>query len=215
VTAEPLFSQVFFEIPAHGIPLAGTQGMNAKLNSTLIDESGVTLAELLVAGVRSGLERFLLLRVGMRGASTLLSTKGNQQGFTLPETLLAVGILAVGLVGVLAAMGHGVTSVDSARRATTALFLAEQRIEQVKAFALNKTPGQGQGWGVLTTASFPAEAYKTMAGNDDYRRTVTVTDVPTANGTTAKRVDVQVFYRPVNGSGAETFATVSTQLITR
>jgi Tfp pilus assembly protein PilV len=157
----------------------------------------------------------LLSRVVMKCASTLRRKARNQQGFTLPETLFAVGMLAVAMVGVLAAIGHGTTSVDSARRATTALFLAEQRMEAVKAFAVDKTPGGGQGWESLTTAEFPAEGYTTMPGYEGYRRTVTVADVPTGNGTNAKRVDVQVFYRPVGGSGQETSVTVSAQLVDR
>jgi prepilin-type N-terminal cleavage/methylation domain-containing protein len=142
--------------------------------------------------------------------TSLVRMTRSQQGFTLIETLIAVGILSVGLVGVLAAIGQGATSVDGARRATTALFLAEQRIEQAKAFAVSTAANQG--WDLLTTASFPAEGYNAIAGYPDYRRTVTVTNF--ANPT-YKRVDVQVFYRPVAGTGAETAVTVSTQVADR
>jgi prepilin-type N-terminal cleavage/methylation domain-containing protein len=151
----------------------------------------------------------------MNGASGLRRTTRDQRGFSLPEALIAVSVLAVGLVGVLAAIGHGTTSVDAARRATTALFLAEQKMEQVKAFALDKTPGGSQGWERLTTDEFPADAYQTIAGYEDYRRTVTVTAVPTGNGTDAKRVEVQVFYRPVGATGDETSVTVSAQVVDR
>jgi prepilin-type N-terminal cleavage/methylation domain-containing protein len=144
----------------------------------------------------------------MEHVNALRRSARNQQGFSLPESLVAMAILSVGLVGVLAAIGHGTTSVDSARRGTTALFLAEQRIEQVKDFALSTSAGQG--WAVLATGSFAAEGYNAIAGSSDYRRTVTVTPVGTL-----KLVDVQVFYRPVAGSGEETSVTVSTQLATR
>jgi type II secretory pathway pseudopilin PulG len=136
----------------------------------------------------------------------------SQQGFTLAEALVAVGLLAVGLVGVLAAIGHGTASVDSARRSTTALFLAEQQMEAAKAFILgDKTAGQG--WSNLTTAAFPPEGYKAIPNYPDYRRVVTVTNTPNDLPNT-KQVEVQVFYRAVGGS-AETSVTVSTLAIER
>jgi Tfp pilus assembly protein PilV len=147
----------------------------------------------------------------MEHVSTLRRRAQNEQGLGLAETLVAVAIMSIGLVGVLSAIGQGATSVDSARRGTTALFLAEQKIEEVKGFALNTTTS-GQGWGLLTAAQFPAEDYSTIGtGYEGYRRAVTVTVV----SATVKRVDVQVFYRPVAGTGEETSVTVSTQLVTR
>jgi hypothetical protein len=71
-----------------------------------------------------------------------------------------------------------------------------------------------QGWDLLATGTPPpaAEGYNTIAGYPDYRRTVAVTNF--ANPT-FKRVDVQVFYRPVAGTGAEKSVTVSTQVADR
>jgi Tfp pilus assembly protein PilV len=136
----------------------------------------------------------------------------NQRGFTLTETVVAVGFLAVGLVGLLAAIGHGTTSVDSARRATTALFLAEQQMEAAKAFALGDATA-GRGWANLTTAAFPAEGYNAIAGYPYYSRTVTVTNNP--NGlATAKQIEVRVFYQPVGG-GTETSVAASTLVVQR
>jgi type II secretory pathway pseudopilin PulG len=139
----------------------------------------------------------------------------DQQGFTLTETIAAVGFLAVALVGLLAAMGHGTTSVDSARRGTTAVFLAEQKMEEVKAVAL-------ADWPNLTMARFPADEYCPpgtvpvncpIPGYPDYHRTVTVKDNP--NGLLAtKQIEVRVFYRPVGG-GAETSVVVSTLVVQR
>jgi hypothetical protein len=116
----------------------------------------------------------------------------------------------VGLVGVVAAWGQGATRVEGARRATTAHFLAEQRIEQAKAFAVSTAANRG--WDLLATASFPAEGYNTIPNYPDYRRTVTVTNFVNP---TYKLVVVQVFYRPVARTGAETAVTVSTQVADR
>lgn len=143
-----------------------------------------------------------------------LSRAVGDKGFTLPETLAAVAILSLALVGVLASSGLGVTGVDGARRSTSALFLAEQRMEQVRAFALSKAATQG--WANLSGASFPAESYGGIAGSADYRRTVTVTNNPGGAANT-KQVEVWVFYRPVTsqGVGSETSVALSTLLVLR
>jgi hypothetical protein len=68
----------------------------------------------------------------------------------------------------------------------------------------------------VTTANFPAEAYSTIAGYPDYRRTVTITDNPAGVANT-KQIEIFVFYRPVTttGVGAETSVSVSTLLVNR
>ncbi|HXG03363.1 MAG TPA: type II secretion system protein [Candidatus Binatia bacterium] len=137
-----------------------------------------------------------------------------EQGFTLAETLAAIGILGIGLVALLSSISWGFAGVDASRRSTTALFLAEQRMEEVKAFAASTAANQG--WSRLTSAAFPAEPYRTIPGYPDYRRTVTVTDSP--NGlANVKQVEVRVFYRPVTagGLGVETSSAVSTLLVRR
>jgi type II secretory pathway pseudopilin PulG len=137
-----------------------------------------------------------------------------QAGFTLVETLAAMTILMIALVGVLVSISLGVTGVSSARQSTTALFLAEQRLEEVKAFALSKAAGKG--WVNVTAANFPAEAYNTIPSYANYRRTVTITDNPGGVANT-KQVEVWVFYRPPASSGLapETGVVVSTLVVNR
>jgi type II secretory pathway pseudopilin PulG len=144
----------------------------------------------------------------------------DRSGFTVAEVLAAAGILGVALAALLTAMGWGVTDVDAARRSTIALFLAEQRMEQIKAFALNTAPNRG--WGNVDAAHFPAEAYGTMAGYGDYRRTVVVTPnalIPPgpAPSPFAKQIEVWVYYRPMkpSGLGPETAVSVSTVSVWR
>jgi Tfp pilus assembly protein PilV len=135
-------------------------------------------------------------------------------GFTVVETLAAVAILSVALIGLLGSMTSGVTDVDAARRNTTALFLAEQRMEQIKACALSTAAGQG--FANVTAATFPAEAYGSIAQYTDYRRSVTVTNNPGGVANT-KQVEVWVFYRPITAKGLNTEASVvvSTLLVSR
>ena len=76
-------------------------------------------------------------------------------GFTLAEILVACAIISVGLVAVATGFGFGVDGVEAGRQQSTAVFLAEQRIEQAKELAMRQT-----GLVQLTAANLPAtEAY--------------------------------------------------------
>jgi prepilin-type N-terminal cleavage/methylation domain-containing protein len=137
--------------------------------------------------------------------ATLRTTASSQQGITLPEILVATALLAIGMVAVLSSMSIGLGGVESSRRVSTALFLAEQRLEQVRAFAVSSSAGQG--FVNLTSAAFPAEGYNTIAGYETYRRVVTVT--PNAGGNPNLRaVTVQVFYRSATAVGTGETSTV-------
>jgi len=132
-------------------------------------------------------------------ASSRWKSRSGEAGFTLSELLVACAVIAMGLVAVAAGFGFGVDGVEAGRQQTTAVFLAEQRIEQAKELAMRQT-----GLVQLTVANLPAtEAYGTIAGAPpSYRRTTTITTNP--GGTLGARVDVVVFYRPVTGRGVLT-----------
>jgi prepilin-type N-terminal cleavage/methylation domain-containing protein len=137
----------------------------------------------------------------------------NQQGLTLPEILVATALLAIGMVAVLSAMSIGLGGVESSHRVSTALFLAEQRLEQVRAFAVSSSAGQG--FVNVGAAAFPPEAYNTIAGYESYRRVVTVTANAGGNPN-LKAVTVQVFYRAATAVGTgETSTTVDTVVALR
>ena len=120
-------------------------------------------------------------------------------GFTLAEILVACAIISVGIVAVATGFGIGIDGVEAGRQQSTAVFLAEQRIEQAKELAMRQT-----GLVQLTVANLPAtEAYGTIAGAPpSYRRTTAIIANP--GGTPGARVDVVVFYRPVTGRGVLT-----------
>lgn len=126
-------------------------------------------------------------------------SRRGQGGFTLAEILVACAVVSVGLVAVASGYGFGVDGVEAGRQQSTAVFLAEQRIEQAKELAMRQT-----GLVQLTVGNLPAtEAYGTIAGAPpSYRRTTTITTNP--GGTPGARVDVVVFYRPVTGRGVLT-----------
>jgi prepilin-type N-terminal cleavage/methylation domain-containing protein len=135
----------------------------------------------------------------------------NERGMTLVEVLVAVAIITVGLTAVATGMQLGTAGIAAGQQETTAVFLAEQRLEDIKAFALSAAAGQG--FSNVTGPNFPAEGYSSIANYGGYRRAVTITD-PSA---TIKRVTVDVFYRPVAvaSSNAERQVSVSTTLRTR
>jgi prepilin-type N-terminal cleavage/methylation domain-containing protein len=118
-------------------------------------------------------------------------------GFTLVEILIAAAVIGLGLVGVAAGFLHAVGGLEAGRQQTTAAFLAEQRIEQLKAGALNNFLN-------VTTAAYPSEAYGSISNNGNpmpsYRRTVSIVEAPGGLADT-KLVEVTVFYRPVVGFG--------------
>lgn len=147
------------------------------------------------------------LRHALRRAS------GNQRGITLAEVLVAAALLTIGMVAVLSGMTIGLGGVERSGRVTTALFLAEQRLEQVRSFAVSSAAGQG--FANLNAAAFPAEAYNTIAGSPAFRRVVTIT--PNAGGNAnLSAVRVQVFYRsPTAASGAVETSTLVDTVVTR
>ncbi len=133
----------------------------------------------------------------MHPLSRLQSRRG-QAGFTLAEILVACAIISLGLVAVAVGFGYGVDGVEAGRQQSMAVFLAEQRIEQAKQLAMKQT-----GLVQLTTTNLPpTEAYGSISGASNYRRTSTITSNP--GGVTGARVDVNVFYRPVTGRGVLT-----------
>lgn len=133
----------------------------------------------------------------MHAPSRWKSSSG-QAGFTLAEILVALAIISVGILAVAMGFGYGVDGVEAGRQQSTAVFLAEQRIEQAKELAMRQT-----GLVQLTSANLPAtEAYGAITGQPNYRRTSAITTNPA--GLQGKRVDVNVFYRPVTGRGVLT-----------
>ena len=146
----------------------------------------------------------------------------DQSGFTLVEILVAVAIIMIGLVAVMQWFPLGTAGVESGRRQSTGVFLAEQKIEQIKAWALSTGAGQGfatvdAGGTCFTAANAPCtnDAYNAIPGYPEYQRTVTISCVttgpppvtvasPCPANATARMVRVQVQYRRVTAQSVLT-----------
>ena len=124
----------------------------------------------------------------------------DQRGLTLAEVIAAAGILTIAIFALMSAVVSGFTDVDRGRQQSTAVFLAEQRMEEVRSFAMSTSAGQG--FANLTAATYAAQAYGSIANYGQYRRTVTVTDNPGGVANT-KLIDVAVFYRPQTDRGMQ------------
>ena len=133
-------------------------------------------------------------------------------GFTMIEIMIACGVIGVGLVAASYGLTMGIQGVETGRQQSTAVFLAEQRMDQVKAAALRATDPP---LGFVTKGNFPDEAYGTICpvppgcGAQNFRRTVTLTPLagPAGGlpvGIQGIRVDVNVFYRQITAAGVLT-----------
>lgn len=123
----------------------------------------------------------------------------SQAGITLVEILVSVAILTVALVAVLNGVIVGTQGSAVGQQLPTAVFLAEQKLEQIRAWSLNGTGSQGftnlpSGNPISSgSAPFAPEGYAAIANYPRYRRQVTIQNGPT---TSTRVLTVDVFYRP-------------------
>lgn len=139
-----------------------------------------------------------------------------EAGFTLAEVLVATLVIMVGLVAVATGFQFGTAGIATGRGETVAIFLAEQRLEQLKAAAIANFNGVAAGTTNefclatnigTTTSNCQGTA---ITGAPSYQRTTTITDsgnattcgtAPAAPPVLCKRVQVRVSYRPVTSQG--------------
>jgi hypothetical protein len=135
-------------------------------------------------------------------------------GLTVGEVLIALAILLVGLMALAWVIPVPTAQITGSSRKTTAVFLAQERLEQVKNAQWSTTPaldnmgGSGSD-GSAAVANWPDEAYNAIQGYPFHRRTVRVRDCSVAPGcgspavenANLRQVTVSVYFRPMTGGG--------------
>ncbi len=164
----------------------------------------------------------------------------NQRGISLMEVMFAVAIMSIGLVALLSAVPISAYGIQEGKQLSTATFLANQRMEQVRNVqwtacpvppALLPVDNLGVSVppataaplsGVVTT--FPDEPENSLpAPYSGYSRQVRISDtlgpatclLGVQAGTTGLRqVTVTVSYRPMTGIGVAAAGTTKSAVTT-
>src|SRR2546430_14684531 len=103
-----------------------------------------------------------------------------EAGFTLAEVMIAVAVLAIGLLAIGVGFQQATSGVATGRGDTTAVFLAEQRIEQLKAQALINFSAAALAAGTTTDYCAGGTACQASpVSGPSYTRATTITDMAT------------------------------------
>lgn len=152
----------------------------------------------------------------------------DQRGMTLPEILVAIVVIMIALVALASGIPIASYGIQEGRQLTTATFLANQRMEQVKATAWTQSPAvdnlgisasatAAPQSGALTT--FPDES-PVAAPYTQYTRQVRITDCALGAGcglivdAGLRQVIVTVSYRPMTGVGVASAASTKSAIVT-
>jgi prepilin-type N-terminal cleavage/methylation domain-containing protein len=139
----------------------------------------------------------------------------DQRGLTLGEILVAIAIIGVALVALASVIPITSYGIQQGNQVSTATFLAEQRIEQVKNANWTATPADDDLGFSASNTTAPASGGTTtfadenpVAGYTGYRREVRIFDCTVAlcgvATTTMRHVTVSVYYTPLTGTGVAT-----------
>src|SRR5439155_1083659 len=117
------------------------------------------------------------------------------RGFTLAEVLVATAVLAVGLVAIATGFQYATSGVAVGGGESTAVFLAEQRVEQLRADAMSDFSAPSLGPGTTTEYCAPAiiagrtsTCQDTAGAGASYVRRTTISDVTGSMGCPARPV---------------------------
>jgi prepilin-type N-terminal cleavage/methylation domain-containing protein len=103
----------------------------------------------------------------------------SNDGFALAEVLTAMVMIAVGLLAAAGALHFAADTLESSRRDTVSLLLAEQRLEMLKAHAVADWHHVEVAAGVQIEACDPiAMTCRTGGDETSVLRTTAITDAP-------------------------------------
>jgi prepilin-type N-terminal cleavage/methylation domain-containing protein len=141
----------------------------------------------------------------------------DQRGMTLAEILVALAIIGIGLAALAATVPLSGYGIQEGKQLSTATFLANARLEQVKNAAWSEAPSPGvDNMGVSASASAPPQSGGVTTFPDEtpvaapyaeYNRSVRIFPCDAAGvscGTAdpnLRLVVVTVTYRPLTGIG--------------
>ena len=151
----------------------------------------------------------------------------DQRGMTVPEILAAVVVIMVALVALASAIPISAYGIQEGSQLTTATFLANQRLEQVKlkqwtvkpvvdAVGVSASATAAPVSGATTT--FPDEN-PVAAPYTQFTRTVRITDCGTGAGCGGvvhaglRQVVVTVSYQPLTGQGQAAAGTTKSAIV--
>ena len=152
----------------------------------------------------------------------------DQRGLTLPEILAAVAVIMIALLALASGIPIASYGIQEGRQLTTATFLANQRMEQVKATAWTLTPVV-DNLGVSASATAAPQSGATTTFPDEnpvaapytqYTRQVRITDCGVGAGCGGvvdaglRQVTVTVSYLPMTGVGIGSTGSTKSAIVT-
>jgi Tfp pilus assembly protein FimT len=165
--------------------------------------------------------------------STTYRTITGEAGMSLAEILVASVIIAIGLVGLLSAVPVASYGISEGRNLSTASFLANQRLEQVRNAAWTASPANDCLGASASSTAAPTSAACNGAGvttfSDEttmaapyaaYARSVRITDCGVGAGcggivnSDLRQVAVTVSYTPTNGAGGAAPGSTKSAIVT-
>jgi hypothetical protein len=126
---------------------------------------------------------------------------------------VATALLTIGLVAIATGFQYAASGLATGGGETAAVFLAEQRMEQLRARALTDFTEAVLGAGTTTEhclsgalAGGSSNCQSAPVAGPSYTRITTITDVSVGAGCpptplSCKEIHVRVTYRPVTGAG--------------
>jgi hypothetical protein len=151
----------------------------------------------------------------------------SQAGMSLAEVLVASTVVGMGLTGLLSAVPLAGYGIHEGQSLSTATFLANQRLEEVRnaqwtlspaADSLGVSPSATAAPVTALGATFPDEA-PMAAPYAGYTRTVRVTDCGVGPGcggivnSGMRQVVVSVSYTPITGTGQAAAGTTKAAIV--